>query len=174
VIKMFCLGFLSCLLMMTGAAGMIYLSLPFKAKMWVAEYNQMEARMSDERVKEIVVGKDFGYLGIPEPIYVRLSPTRIIKVSELTREDAEELGLDASSPMVIEGRVYHFYRQGHTFFSYRDGELEFVKVDQGSSIELAPGPKGPWFCLPIHQDKMIRLFGKPVRWSRRTIFAGYH
>ena len=56
-------------------------------------------------------------------------------------------------------------------FEYDGDQLQLAVFGAHTPIQLAPGPNGPFFTLPITKQRMYELFGKPVCWERTRVMG---
>lgn len=150
---------------------LFYLSLPRPNMVPIAIYHQMVATVSRGNVKRLVIGESIGEPGGTLDVYVRLTPDRTARFIGLSQQDAELLPLKKDTYRTQEGQLKEDYCLGPTSIVYQDGKFEFAVFYEHTPIQLAPGPNGPFFMLPITKREMYELFGKPLYWERTRVMG---
>jgi hypothetical protein len=160
-----------CAMVLTAFGTLVYLSLPFPTKHWVAVYNRMSVNFATDRVKSIVVFKSTGPPEHQASLCVRLPDGRAVRAIDMTHADVEQLPLEHLCTKRSDGTFYDRYRRVFTLIIFSGDHPRFVEFSEYFPVELAPTPNGPWFRLPISKRQMYELFGKPVKWERRRTYG---
>ncbi len=160
-----------CAIVLTAFGVLVYLSLPFPNKHWVALYNRMDLNFGDNLSTSIVVFKSTGPPEHQASLCVRLPDGHVVRAIEMTHADVGQLSLEHSTGTNSDGTTYDRYRRGFTLISFSGEHPKLVKFCKYDPVELAPTPNGPWFRLPISKRQMYELFGKPMKWERRRTYG---
>jgi hypothetical protein len=103
-------------------------------------------------------------------LYVQLSEGRLVALAGLTEADARIVTGEEGRPITWGGRTRVHFTRGKAMLVLNElHNLSLAVFHEDMPIPLATSPDGPFFTLPITKQRMIEIFGKPLRWEKSTI-----
>jgi len=103
-------------------------------------------------------------------IFLRFHDGRVFSFRDLTIDDLEPYA-KSSYTTTIQGEPTEVCdMEGESWFSFRDGQLEYVNIGSGDlqDIEIGKAAEGPFFSLPAEKQSVVKVLGEAIG-SRESV-----